>query len=115
MPCNRKDVEFIDSTSVYDHYKIWIPDEIVSDLVALSGGTSTVAGSAYAILVDAGYVASLGTPLTAGLAACIAVELTWLEIANDGCGVEVDVYLVENYASPQLFLNDIPLHYISSQ
>lgn len=115
MPCNRGGFEYVDSNYFYDHYKIYLKDDTVSDLTALSGATSTVAAGAYAILVDAGYIASLSTPVTAGLAACLAVEMAWLDIANDGCGVIIDLFIVENYSSTTPYLNDIPVHYISSQ
>lgn len=115
MPCNREDAKFVDSTAFYDHYKIYLDNQTVNDITALGGGTSAIAGSTYAVLVELEYVATLGTPVTAALAAGLAGEIAWLGYANNGCGVVVDLYIVENHSSPYEYLEDIPLHTISSQ
>lgn len=112
MTCNVNDWEIVDTNYLYDHYQFKLDQDLATDLAALSGvtgATITTAGSWISAATG-----GLAAPIAATIGLVCVVEGAWLEIAANGCGVTVDVYIVNDAVAPDT-IEDIPYHYISSQ
>lgn len=113
--CNRSDVVPISTGSTYDHYKIYLDDETVSDITTVGGSGVPATAAITAILKELGIIAKVGSIFGYALVALLAVKNGELQLKNDGCGVVIDMYVVNNYASPHPYIGDLPVHTISSQ
>lgn len=113
MTCNVNNWEIVNTGYLYDHYRFKLDQDLATDLAALggvSGATITTAGT----WISAAMSGGLAAPIAATIGLICVAESAWLTIAANGCGVTVDVYLVNDAVEPDS-LEDIPYHYISSQ
>lgn len=92
MSCNRKGVVYAGTDYGMDHYKVYIDDDTASDLATLETYSAGVVEAATVMLVEAGIIGSVSMVVATAIAAADATEAAWISIANDGCGVIMDLW-----------------------
>lgn len=113
MSCNVNDYELVNEGILINHHRLKLDQDTATDL-AVAGGAGAMGvqaiGSAIAYAVS-----GIANPISMVFATIIIVEAARVQIAADGCGITIDLYMVQPdpYIGPDP--TDIPYHTINSQ
>lgn len=114
MVCDKTDVEALHQGVAYDRYRITMSDGLTKDVIewARWGGASATA--VLAQLASASSAVGPAGPISVvALGALFQAEATWISTSNDGCGVAIDIVLVNDFVDPNP--TELPYHYVQGQ
>jgi len=114
MTCNVNSAAQVESNLIYNKYEIKLDNDTATDVAAISGAVGGSTGAIATALGSVGVLGPIGGVAASTLILICAVESSWLLASADGCGVKIDIWLLNDAVAPDT-VEDIPYHYISPQ